>query len=74
MEILSNILKLMLSLTLLKFVSCSKEKECAEQIGLECIRTLPYDPVCGCNDKTYSNACHAEWAGIHNYTHGECSL
>lgn len=34
--------------------------------------TLQYDPVCGCNNKTYSNACAAECAGIKQYTKGAC--
>lgn len=31
-----------------------------------------YAPVCGCNDVTYANDCHAECAGVTNYTEGEC--
>jgi hypothetical protein len=30
--------------------------------------------VCGCNEKTYSNACIAECHGITQYTPGECPL
>jgi hypothetical protein len=33
---------------------------------------LQYDPVCGCNNKTYGNACAAECSGIKKYTKGEC--
>jgi hypothetical protein len=32
-----------------------------------------YDPVCGCNDVTYSNSCLAEAAGVKSWTRGECS-
>lgn len=31
-----------------------------------------YKPVCGCNNKTYSNACAAQVAGLLSYTDGAC--
>ena len=31
-----------------------------------------YEPVCGCNDVTYDNACYAEVSGITSWTQGEC--
>ena len=36
-----------------------------------CIRDR-YEPVCGCNDITYTNACHAETAGVVSYVPGVC--
>ena len=36
--------------------------------------TEEYRPVCGCNDKTYPNACHAAREGISVGRAGECPL
>jgi hypothetical protein len=48
----------------------------ADQTGI--CRVLPevcqdiFDPVCGCNDQTFPNACEANAAGVSVASAGEC--
>ena len=51
----------------------SQSSECQEVAKENCMCTKQYDPVCGCNQKTYGNSCEAECNGMTNYTKGACS-
>jgi hypothetical protein len=56
----------------LSILSC-ENKECKELDAAPLIIcTAQFDPVCGCNNKTYSNSCEAERVGIKTYSKGEC--
>ncbi len=66
-------LKLIFCLCLpLSIIACDKETTCQQGEKKAIFCTQQYQPVCGCNNKTYGNSCEAEADGITNFTNGEC--
>jgi len=46
---------------------------CMGEVQKQRMCTMQFDPVCGCNGKTYSNACVAKAAGVLQMEKGACT-
>ena len=52
--------------------ACDGPGECVDRLGDDVQCLAVWDPVCGCDGQTYSNACYAAKAGVSIDHMGEC--
>lgn len=71
---MQHIYLLNIILTVFVFASCGKSQNCINRDGIDPnqVCTTIYDPVCGCNDVTYSNECRATANGVVLWSKGPC--
>jgi hypothetical protein len=65
-------MKYMALFYVLLFACTHTQDDCVEKIKPDCFCTEEYNPVCGCNNKTYGNACEANCSNIYQFTPGKC--
>jgi len=68
------VLALMMTFGCVPTKNSSSNGDCIDesQINPDIMCAAVYEPVCGCDDKTYGNTCEAARAGVTKWTEGEC--
>jgi hypothetical protein len=76
------LLPLFLGAVLASSAGCQRQATPTAATGTDCLDpsranpngmcTMEYDPVCGCNNITYANACVAKNAGLLSFKPGPC--
>jgi hypothetical protein len=65
--------KLRLIVLFFLVISCDKSNDCIDESQITDFGcAMDYNPVCGCDQVTYPNACMAGNAGVKRWTEGEC--
>ncbi|HZB12982.1 MAG TPA: hypothetical protein VE467_08145 [Chryseolinea sp.] len=73
MKRFKSILLVMMVLVMFGCDESADLEACREDLKADCFCTMQYTPVCGCNNKTYGNACVAGCHGISEFTPGACN-
>ncbi|MEX0811897.1 MAG: Kazal-type serine protease inhibitor [Chitinophagales bacterium] len=63
-----------IALGIFLIAGCGKSKNCIdyENVNVNKVCSTIYDPVCGCDDRTYQNECRAEANGVVLWSKGPC--
>ena len=72
MKMKKQLFLLMITLSM-GVIACEKDKNSCKEKQVYAAWTEEYNPVCGCNNKTYDNPSHAEAYSITDYTMGKCT-
>ena len=81
MKVICNNITIVILSLIISFSACSEtidennESYCIDKslIDSSAVCYMIYDPVCGCNEVTYSNECVAENNGVLIFEKGSCN-